>query len=163
MASHTPVPSSSSPTDPFWLARHRNGFLDSLALQGYAARTIENYRRMIDRVCAETETRGLGPDTLDAAVIRALAQACPRTGTPYMERELAMATHRFTDYLIQAGVAAAVNRLCPHAVLPNGSARSWSAGSGATGGCTGIACEPSARCCGVSWRLAVPRPERRTI
>lgn len=117
MTSCSPVPPTLPPPAPFWLNRHRNGFLDSLALQGYATGTIKSYRRMTDRLCAEAEARGLGPDTLDSGVIAELAEACPRSGTPYMERELAMATRRFTDYLIQAGVAAVVHPPLP----PSGS------------------------------------------
>ena len=118
MTFHSLIPSAIRPTRPFWLARHRNGFLDSLALQGYAPRTIKTYRRMTDRLCAEAEARGLGPDTLDTGVIGELAKACPSTGTAYMERELAMATRRFTDYLIQAGMATVVKPPLP----PSGSA-----------------------------------------
>ena len=117
MTFHSLVASAIRPTRPFWLAPHRNGFLDSLALQGYAPRTIKAYRRMIDRLCAEAEARGLGPDTLDTGVIGELAEACASTGTAYMKRELAMATGRFTEYLTQAGIVAVVNPTLP----PSGS------------------------------------------
>ena len=95
------------PTDSHWLSPHRSGFLESLAAQGYAKRTVNNFRRMVDRLCAEAEARRLGPDTLDAGVMEELADACPRTGTPHMERELARTKRRFTDYLVCAGAIAA--------------------------------------------------------
>ncbi len=107
MASCKPTPSTFPPTDSHWLSPHRSGFLESLAAQGYAERTVKSFRRMVDRLCAEAEARGLGPDTLDADVVGELAGACPRTGTSHMERELAMATRRFTDRLVRAGAIAA--------------------------------------------------------
>ena len=107
MASCKPTPSTFPPTDSHWLSPHRSGFLESLAAQGYAERTVKSFRRMVDRLCAEAEARGLGPDTLDADVMGELAGACPRTGTSHMERELAMATRRFTDRLVRAGAIAA--------------------------------------------------------
>ena len=104
-------PARSTPApDPFWLSRHRDEFLESLACQGYARRTIKTFRRMVDRLCREAEAHSFGPDALDADGMRELADACPRSGTPYMERDLAMATRRFTDYLVNAG---AVDAACP--------------------------------------------------
>ena len=52
---------------------------------------------MVGRLCAEAEARGLGPYTLDTNVMGELADACPRTGTSYMDRELAMATQGSGD------------------------------------------------------------------
>ena len=106
MASCKPARSAFAPTDSHWLSPHRRAFLESLSAQGYAVRTIKSFRLMVGRLCAEAEARGLGPDALDTNVIRELADACPRTGTSYMERELAMATRRFTAYLVHAGVIA---------------------------------------------------------
>ena len=99
MASCKPARSAFPPTDSHWLPPHRRAFLESLAAQGYAVRTVKSFRLMVGRLCAEAETRGLVPNTLDTNVMRELADACPRTGTSYMERELAMATRRFTAYL----------------------------------------------------------------
>ena len=106
MASCTPLLSALPPTDPHWLLPHRNAFLESLAAQGYAVRTVKSFRLMVDRLCAEARARGLEPCALDANVVRELADACPRTGTSHMERELAMATRRFTAYLVDVGVIA---------------------------------------------------------
>ena len=106
MASCKPARSASPPTDTHWLSLHRSGFLESLAAQGYAVRTIKSFRLMVSRLCAEAQARGLGPYTLDANVMRELADTCPRTGTSYMERELVMATRRFTAYLVDVGVIA---------------------------------------------------------
>ena len=85
---------------------HRSGFLESLAAQGYAVRTVKSFRLMVSRMCAEAQARSLEPHTLDANVMRKLADASPRTGTSYMERELAMATRRFTAYLVDVGAIA---------------------------------------------------------
>ena len=104
MASCKPARPAFPPTDSHWLSPHRSGFLESLAVQGYAVRTVKSFRLMVSRLCAEAEARGIEPYTLDANVMRALADACPRTGTSYMERELAMATRRFTAYLVDVGV-----------------------------------------------------------
>ena len=113
MTSHKAALSTIPPTDPYWLIQHRNEFLESLALQGYAKRTIKTYRIMVSRLCAEAEARSLGPDALDSGVIGELASACPRSGTSHMECELAMATRRFTDFLIHAGVIAPANPIPP--------------------------------------------------
>ena len=113
MASCKPARSASPPTDTHWLSHHRIRFLESLAAQGYAARTVKSFRLMVSRLCAEAQARGLGPDTLDANVMRELADACPRTGTSYMERELAMATRRFTAYLVDVGVIAPATPIPP--------------------------------------------------
>ena len=104
MASCKPARSAFPPTDSHWLSPHRSRFLESLAAQGYAVRTVKSFRLMVDRLCAQAQARGLGPDALDANVMGELADACPRTGTSYMERELAMATRRFTAYLVHVGV-----------------------------------------------------------
>ena len=106
MASCKPARSAFPPTDSHWLSPHRSRFLESLTAQGYAVRTVKSFRLMVGRLCAEAEARGLVPNTLDANVMRELADACPRTGTSYMERELAMATRRFTAYLVHVGVIA---------------------------------------------------------
>ena len=98
------------PPAPFRLTRHRDAFLESLARQGYARATIKTFRRMVDRLCGEAEAHGFGSDALDADGLRELADACPRSGTPYMERELAMATRRFTDYLVSTR---AIAPACP--------------------------------------------------
>ena len=100
MASCKPARSACPPTDTHWLFPHRSRFLESLAAQGYAVRTVKSFRLMVSRLCAEAQAQGLGPYTLDANVMRELADACPRTGTSSMERELAMATRRFTAYLV---------------------------------------------------------------
>ena len=113
MASCNPPRSAFAPTDSHWLSAHRSGFLESLAAQGYAARTIKSFRLMVSRLCAEAQAQGIEPCTLDANVMRELADACPRTGTSYMERELAMATRRFTGYLVEVGVIAAATPTSP--------------------------------------------------
>lgn len=106
MTSRNATPLTNPPVGSYWLTRHGNEFLESLASQGYAKPTINSFRRMIERLCAQAEARDLEPASLDAGGLHALASACPRTGTSYMERELAMATRRFTDYLVQAGAIA---------------------------------------------------------
>ena len=118
MSTCKPTPSTPPPTDRHWLSLHRSGFLESLAARGHAEGTVGNYRRMVDRLCGEAEARGLGPGALDARVMGDLAGACPRTGTPHMERELAMATRRFADHLVRVGAIAAATPTPP----PPGSA-----------------------------------------
>ena len=113
MASCKPARSAFPPTNTHWLSPHRSAFLESLAAQGYAVRTVKSFRLMVSRLCAEAQTRGIKPYTLDANVMRELADACPRTGTSYMERELAMATRRFTAYLVDVGVIAPVTPTSP--------------------------------------------------
>ena len=104
MASCNPPRSALPPADSHWLSLHRSRFLESLTAQGYAVRTVKSFRLMVGRLCAQAQARSLGPCALDANVIGELADACPRTGTSHMERELAMATRRFTAYLVHVGV-----------------------------------------------------------
>ena len=118
MASCKPARSAFPPTDSHWLSPYRRAFLESLSAQGYAVRTIKSFRLMVARLCAQAEARGLGPDTLDANVMGELADACPRTGTSYMERELAMATRRFTAYLVHVGVIAPTTPTSPPLGFP---------------------------------------------
>ena len=113
MASCNPPRSAFAPTHSHWLSPHRSRFLESLAAQGYTVRTVKSFRLMVSRLCAEAEARGIEPYTLDANVMRELADACPRTGTSYMERELAMATRRFAAYLIDVGVIAPATPTSP--------------------------------------------------
>ena len=67
MASCKSARSAFPPTDSHWLSPHRKAFLESLAAQGYAVRTVKSFRLMVGRLCAEAEAeaRGLGPYTLD--------------------------------------------------------------------------------------------------
>ena len=138
MASCNPPRSAFAPTDSHWLSPHRSRFLESLAAQGYTVRTVKSFRLMVSRLCAEAQARSIDPYTLDANVMRELADACPRTGTSYMERELAMATRRFTAYLVDVGVIAPATPTSPHSVPRNSSAPNWTTGSGITRGCSGI-------------------------
>lgn len=113
MASCNPPRSAFAPTDSHWLSLHRSGFVESLAAQGYGVRTVKSFRLMVSRLCADAEARLVEPCTFDANVMRELADPCPRTGTSYMERELAMATRRFTAYLVDVGVIARVTPTSP--------------------------------------------------
>ena len=110
-----PTAPPTPPPDRFWLTRHRDEFLESLARQGYAGGTIKTFRRMVDRLCAEAEAHGFVPGTLDVDGMRELADGCPRSGTPYMERDLAMATRRFTGHLVAAGAIPAARPQPPPA------------------------------------------------
>ena len=103
-----PSPSTRSSMISSWLEPHRTTFLESLAEQGYSKSRRDIFRRLSGLLCAEARARHLVPDGLDADIFRTLADTCPKTGTAYMERNLAMVTRRFTDYLVQAGVVAAV-------------------------------------------------------
>ncbi len=106
-----PPPSPSTPSSMIssWLEPHRTAFLESLVEQGYSERYMKTLRRFTDRLCAEARTRHLVPDGVDAGVFRTLADTCPKTGAAYMERSLTRVARRFTDYLVQTGVVAAVS------------------------------------------------------
>ena len=103
-----PSPSTRSSMISSWLEPHRTTFLESLAEQGYSKSRRDIFRRLSGLLCTEARARHLVPDGLDADIFRTLADTCPKTGAAYMERNLAMVTRRFTDYLVQAGVVAAV-------------------------------------------------------
>ena len=83
MASCKPARSALPPTDSHWLSPHRRAFLESLAAQGYAVRTVKSFRLMVGRLCVEAEARGLGPYTLDTNVMGELADACPSRATAH--------------------------------------------------------------------------------
>ena len=86
MASCKPARSAFPPTDSHWLSPHRRAFLESLAAQGYAVRTVKSFRLMVGRLCAEAETRGLVPNTLDATVMRELADPSSPARVPTSRR-----------------------------------------------------------------------------
>ena len=91
-------------TEQFWLHLHQVGFLHSLAEQGHSERSIETYRRFCSRLCEVTQARQVGPEEFDVDAMTGLADSLPTTGTAYMKQELTMVVHRFTGYLIDAGV-----------------------------------------------------------
>lgn len=114
-------PDQAPSAERFWLHAHQAGFLQSLADQGYSERSMSTYRRFSSRLCEVAATRGIRPEELDIETMTSLADACPTTGTPYMERELATVVRRFARHLADAGVIAGtdppphsdpVQRLC---------------------------------------------------
>ena len=104
MSSCISPPSASM--DSSWWAPHRSAFLNCLVGQGYAERTLATYRLMTGRLCAALDARGLAADDVDAGVLADLSAACPRTGSPSMERDLISVTRRFADYLVDSGAIA---------------------------------------------------------
>ena len=99
-------PSASTSMDTSWWAPHRGAFLNALAAQGYAERTLDTFRLMTGRLCAELDARGLAAEEVDAGMLADLAAACPRTGSPSMERDLISVTRRFADYLVDSDAIA---------------------------------------------------------
>ena len=67
---------------------------------------MATYRVMTGRLCAVLDARGLAADDVDSVVLADLSAACPRTGSPSMERDLISVTRRFADYLVDSGAIA---------------------------------------------------------
>ncbi len=113
MPFHQSSPSTSTSMASSWLEPHRQAFLDTLTVQGYADRTVSTYLRMTGRLCAEIEARDLGVDDVDPGVLMDLAATCPRMGSASMERELMLATRRLVEYLVDTDVISAVPPVPP--------------------------------------------------
>ena len=98
------ISKNQSLTDDYWLEEYIDGFLDSLAKQGYSRWTIKEYRCNSFRLCRHAEALGIGRQDLDAGLFSELAGTCPGTGTRYMESQLSRTACRLTDYLGDKGV-----------------------------------------------------------
>ncbi len=98
------ISKNQSLTDDYWLKEYIDGFLDSLAKQGYSRRMIKEYRRNSFRLSRHAKALGIGIQDLDTGLFSELAGSCPRTGTRYMESELSKTACRLTDYLIGTGI-----------------------------------------------------------
>ena len=106
MASCTPLPSTSTSMNFFWLASHRDAFLNSLAAQGYGESTISAHRLITGRLGAEIHARGLEADEINAGVLAGLAAARSQTESPSMKPKWRSVTRRFADHLVDSGVIA---------------------------------------------------------
>lgn len=133
------VPDQAPSAEPFWLHAHRAVFPQSLADQGYGERGIPTYRRLSGRLREVAAARDIRPDEPDIETMAGLADACPAT-CPSNGRQLLSVSRRLARHLADAGVMAGTDR--PLLRTPwSGSARSGTAGSGSSAGCTGPACD----------------------
>ena len=92
--------------DASWWAPHRGAFLNALAAQGYAERTLDTFRIMTGRLCDELDARGLAAEQVDAGVLADLAAGCRRTGSPSMDRDFISIARRFADYPVDSDAIA---------------------------------------------------------
>lgn len=132
------ISTNQSLTDDDWLKEYIDGFLGSLAKQGYSRRMIRTYRRNSFRLCRHAEALGMGRQDLDAGLFSALAVTCPKTGPRHMESHLSRTACRRTDDLSTKGV---IPQPLPNHQVDDPSVgtseRSWSFGLTRTRGLPG--------------------------
>ena len=100
MSSNLNREASSVSDGPGWLAPHRNAFLTKHSGLGYAAKTIDDCRRVIDGFCAQVQARDLG-----AAADIGVELSTTRDRKRYITR--------FIAHLIDAGVMAPPRHTAP--------------------------------------------------
>ena len=98
------ISTNQSLTDDDWLKESIDGFLGSLATQGYSRGVIRIDRRNSFRLCRHAEALGIGRQDLDAGLFSERAGTCPGTGLRPMESHLSRTACRRTDDLSTKGV-----------------------------------------------------------
>jgi integrase/recombinase XerD len=91
--------------DAGWPWSHRASFLERLAAQGYAAVTVQEYRKITGKFCDAIEKRGLRIGDLDGATTERLRHSV-LSGVNGSARSYAKhCARRFIDHLIEVGAA----------------------------------------------------------
>jgi len=90
-----------------WPWSQRKTFLERLAVQSYAAVTIQEYRTIAGRFCDAIEKRGLRIGDLDPATTERLRHSVLSGVTGSARSYAKFCARRFIDHLIEAGVATA--------------------------------------------------------
>ena len=87
-----------------WLQHCRDGFLESLVVQGYSPATIDVYGRFVRAQCSELTARGLEIASLDAAAAATLGDLAPKDSAAKTRALWKTVARRFVGYLSQVGV-----------------------------------------------------------
>ena len=87
-----------------WLQHCRDGFLESLVVQGYSPATIDVYGRFVRAQCSELTARGLEIASLDAAAAPTLGDLAPKGSAAKTRALWKTVARRFVGYLSQVGV-----------------------------------------------------------
>ncbi len=86
------------------LQQCRDGFLESLAVQGYSPATIDVYSRLVRAQCSELTARGLDIETQEAAVAATLSELAPKGSAAKTRALWESAARRFVRYLCDLGI-----------------------------------------------------------
>ena len=87
-----------------WLQQCRDGFLESLAVQGYSPATMDVYGRLVRAQCSELTARGLEIASQEAAAAATLGELAPK-GSAAKTRALWESVARgFVRYICELGI-----------------------------------------------------------
>ena len=86
------------------LQQYRDGFLESLAVQGYSPATIDVYGRLVRAQCSELATRGLEIGSQEAAAAATLGELAPKATAARTRALWESVARRFVRYLCELGI-----------------------------------------------------------
>ena len=87
-----------------WLQQCRDGFLKSLAVQGYSPATIDVYGRLVRAQCSEVTARGLEIASQEAAAAATLGELAPEGSAAKTRALWKSAARRFVRYARELGI-----------------------------------------------------------
>ena len=87
-----------------WLQQCRDGFLESLAVQGYSPATIDVYGRLVRAQCSELTARGLEIASQEAAAAATLGELAPKGSAAKTRALWESVARRFVRYLCELGI-----------------------------------------------------------
>ncbi len=86
------------------LQQCRDGFLESLAVQGYSPATIDVYGRLVLAQCSELAARGLEIGSQEAAAAATLGELAPKASAARTRALWGSVARRFVRYLCELGI-----------------------------------------------------------
>ena len=87
-----------------WLQQCRDGFLESIAVQGYSPATIDVYGRLVRAQCSELTARGLEIASQEAAAAATLGELAPKGSAAKTRALWKSVARRFVRYLCELGI-----------------------------------------------------------
>ena len=87
-----------------WLQQCRDGFLESLAAQGYSPATLDVYGRLVRAQCSEFTARGLEIARQEAAAAATLGGSAPKGSAAKTRALWESVARRFVRYICELGI-----------------------------------------------------------
>ena len=87
-----------------WLQQCRDGYLESLAVQGYSPATIDVYGRVVRAQCSELTCRGPEIASQEAAAATTLGESAPKGSAPRTRAPWKSVARRFVRYICELGI-----------------------------------------------------------
>ena len=87
-----------------WLQQCRDGYLESLAVQGYSPATIHVYGRVVRAQCSELTCRGLEIASQEAAAATTLGELAPKGSAAKTRALWKSVARRFVRYICELGI-----------------------------------------------------------